>query len=370
MRTSIRIEEKVPAMLVTPHSKSTSDATNGPIVRGISSTAEIIAEAANGRMFILVDDEDRENEGDLVLPAQMVTPTAINFMATYGRGLICLSLDQARADALGLAPMTPHNGTRHQTAFTVSIEAREGVTTGISAADRARTIATAIESANGPDSIVTPGHVFPLIARSGGVLARRGHTEASIDVARLAGLRAAGVICEIMRPDGTMARLPDLIEFARHHGLKIGTIRDLVAYRRQHDRDIVAVRRETIVSRHGGVWRLRRYRALSSGMQWNALIKGSIEEGAGAVQVHLCRSDLRHEAFGTSDVLARSMRAVAMAGRGVVIAQDPMPFDVADDGDNEAYLQILHDLGVADGFVAHVASAETDGLASGISEAV
>ena len=174
----------------------------------------IIDEARNGRMFILVDDDDRENEGDLVIPAQMATPDAINFMARHGRGLICLALAKERVDALGLEPMARSNGSRHETAFTVSIEAREGITTGISAADRARTIAVAIDSNNGPEALVSPGHVFPLVARPGGVLVRAGHTEAAVDVARLAGLNPSGVICEIMREDGTMARLDDLMDFA------------------------------------------------------------------------------------------------------------------------------------------------------------
>src|SRR6188768_3039538 len=195
----------------------------------------IIDEARNGRMFVLVDDEDRENEGDLVIPAQMATPDAINFMATHGRGLICLALAPDRVEALGLQPMSRKNGTRHQTAFTTSIEAREGVTTGISAADRARTVSVAIDAAKGADDIVTPGHVFPLVAREGGVLVRAGHTEAAVDVSRLAGLNPSGVICEIMREDGTMARMDDLMEFARAHGLKIGTIRDLIAYRLKKD---------------------------------------------------------------------------------------------------------------------------------------
>ncbi|MCX7676320.1 MAG: 3,4-dihydroxy-2-butanone-4-phosphate synthase, partial [Alteraurantiacibacter sp.] len=212
-----------------------------PVLVGIE---EIINEARNGRMFILVDDEDRENEGDLVIPAQMATPDAINFMATYGRGLICLALPRERVDALGLDLMSRKNRTRHETAFTVSIEAREGVTTGISAADRARTISVAIDASKGADDIVTPGHVFPLVAREGGVLVRAGHTEAAVDIARLAGLNPSGVICEIMNEDGTMARLDDLIRFGRKHGLKIGTIRDLIAYRRQHDH-LVELRAET-----------------------------------------------------------------------------------------------------------------------------
>ena len=176
---------------------------------------EIIDEARNGRMFILVDDEDRENEGDLVIPAQMATPDAINFMATHGRGLICLALTGERIDKLGLEMMSRNNRTRYETAFTSSIEAREGVTTGISAADRARTISVAIDNARGAEDIVTPGHVFPLVAREGGVLVRAGHTEASVDIARLAGLNPSGVICEILNEDGTMARFDDLVAFGR-----------------------------------------------------------------------------------------------------------------------------------------------------------
>ncbi|MCE2762700.1 MAG: 3,4-dihydroxy-2-butanone-4-phosphate synthase, partial [Acetobacteraceae bacterium] len=182
----------------------------------ISPTEELLEEARRGRMFILVDDEDRENEGDLVIPAQFATPDAINFMARYARGLICLSMTRARVDQLGLPLMAQSNGTRHQTAFTVSIEARDGVTTGISAADRARTVAVAINPELGREHIVTPGHVFPLVAREGGTLVRAGHTEAAVDFARLAGLNPSGVICEIMNDDGSMARMPDLVAFAQH----------------------------------------------------------------------------------------------------------------------------------------------------------
>jgi 3,4-dihydroxy 2-butanone 4-phosphate synthase/GTP cyclohydrolase II len=183
-----------------------------PMSRGfLSSPEELIDEARNGRMFILVDDEDRENEGDLVIPAQMATPDAINFMAKYGRGLICLALAKQRVEQLGLQLMSRHNGTRHETAFTTSIEAREGVTTGISAADRARTISVAIDAGKGPEHIVTPGHVFPLVAKDGGVLIRAGHTEAAVDISRLAGLNPSGVICEIMKEDGSMARMDDLV---------------------------------------------------------------------------------------------------------------------------------------------------------------
>src|SRR5512134_1072531 len=202
----------------------------------LSSIEDIIEDARNGRMFILVEDENRENEGDLVIPAQMATPAAINFMAKYGRGLICLALARARVNQLKLPLMARRNASRHQTAFTISIEAREGVTTGISASDRARTIAVAIDATKGPDDIVTPGHVFPLMAREGGTLVRAGHTEAAVDIARLAGLNPSGVICEVMNDDGTMARLPDLVGFAQRHGLKLGTIADLIAHRRRTER--------------------------------------------------------------------------------------------------------------------------------------
>ena len=199
----------------------------------ISPTEEIIEEARNGRMFILVDHEDRENEGDLIIPGQMATPDAINFMATHGKGLICLAMTADRLDELGLDLMSTNNLSRHETAFTVSIEAKEGVTTGISAHDRARTVAVAIDASHGADDIATPGHVFPLRAKAGGVLVRAGHTEAAVDVSRLAGLNPSGVICEIMKDDGSMARLPDLVSFAQLHGLKIGTISDLIAWRRR-----------------------------------------------------------------------------------------------------------------------------------------
>ena len=246
----------------------------------LATTEEIIEEARNGRMFILVDAEDRENEGDLVIPAQFATPDVINFMAKHGRGLICLAMTRERTETLQLQPMAPRNRSRHTTAFTVSIEAREGITTGISAHDRARTVAVAIDPAKGPEDIVSPGHIFPLLARDGGVLVRAGHTEAAVDVARLAGTNPSGVICEIMNEDGTMARLPQLVEFARAHDLKIGTIADLIAYRRQHDR-FIERRLETIVdTRHGGPFKLIVYRSLVDAVEHVALIKGEVANGA------------------------------------------------------------------------------------------
>src|SRR6185437_8493880 len=237
--------------------RGTTDVLVGP--------EEIINEARNGRMFILVDDEDRENEGDLVIPAQMATPEAVNYMARHGRGLICLALTKERADRLGLEPMARTNRSRLETAFTVSIEAKEGITTGISAADRARTIAVAIDATYGPDAIVSPGHVFPLIAKPGGVLVRAGHTEAAVDVSRLAGLNPSGVICEIMSEDGSMARLEDLMDFARMHGLKIGTIRDLIAYRLKKDHLVVKVATAPFTASSGAPWQAHVFRDKASG---------------------------------------------------------------------------------------------------------
>src|SRR5690606_23261183 len=241
------------------------------------SIEQIIDEARNGRMFVLVDDEDRENEGDLVIPAQMATPDAINFMATYGRGLICLAMTKERVDTLGLQPMSRTNRSRMETAFTASIEARDGVTTGISAADRARTILVATDPAKGPDDIVSPGHVFPLVARKGGVLVRAGHTEAAVDISRLAGLNPSGVICEIMADDGSMARFDALLRFARLHGLKVGTIRDLIAYRRKHDHLIEKRAESRFNSRWGGDWRAIGFWNKATEEETMALVKGHID---------------------------------------------------------------------------------------------
>jgi 3,4-dihydroxy 2-butanone 4-phosphate synthase/GTP cyclohydrolase II len=235
--------------------------TDAPLLtRGLheylSSTDELIEEARNGRPFILVDDEDRENEGDLVIPAQFATPDVINFMARHCRGLICLAMTRHRVEQLGLPLMSQANGSRHQTAFTVSIEARHGITTGISAHDRAHTVAVAINPENGRDDIVTPGHIFPLVAREGGTLVRTGHTEAAVDIARLAGVAPAGVICEIMNDDGTMSRLPQLVAFAQHHNIKLGTIADLIAYRRRTERLVKRVEEATLEHGIGGDWRV------------------------------------------------------------------------------------------------------------------
>ncbi|QXT40715.1 3,4-dihydroxy-2-butanone-4-phosphate synthase [Gymnodinialimonas ceratoperidinii] len=314
--------------------------TPGPVEKdwsdAISSVDEILEDARNGRMFILVDHEDRENEGDLVIPAQMATPEAINFMATHGRGLICLSLPGERIDALGLSLMSTNNSSRHETAFTISIEAREGVSTGISAHDRARTVAVAIDAAKGAQDIATPGHVFPLRAKNGGVLVRAGHTEAAVDIARLAGLNPSGVICEIMKDDGSMARLPDLIAFAQRHNLKIGTISDLIAYRRRHDNLVRVNQEEVITSEFGGEWKMRIYTDQTQGAEHIVLIKGDIS-GDEPVLVRMHAMDPLLDVVGIgpkgrAGEFADAMRLIAEEGRGVlVLLRDLTMKLVADD---------------------------------------
>ena len=289
----------------------------------ISSVEEIIEDARNGRMFILIDHEERENEGDLVIPAQMATPDAINFMATNGRGLICLALTSDRVDQLGLELMSTNNSSRHETAFTISIEAREGVTTGISAHDRARTVAVAINASKGKSDIATPGHVFPLRARSGGVLVRAGHTEAAVDISRLAGLNSSGVICEIMNEDGTMARLPELIGFAQKHGLKIGTISDLIAYRRRNDNLVRAGEMTTVFSEYGGEWDMRVYEDETHGDQHIVLSKGDLR-GDNSILVRMHAMDPMLDIVGAgprgrADEFGMAMEIIAKEGRGVLV---------------------------------------------------
>ncbi|MES2339861.1 MAG: 3,4-dihydroxy-2-butanone-4-phosphate synthase [Pseudomonadota bacterium] len=296
----------------------------------LSTPEEIIDEARNGRMFILVDDEDRENEGDLVIPAQMATPDAINFMAKYGRGLICLAMTKARTEELGLELMSRHNGTRHETAFTVSIEARDGVTTGISAADRARTVAVAIDASKGKAEIVTPGHVFPLVARDGGVLVRTGHTEAAVDVSRLAGLNPSGVICEIMNEDGTMARMDDLVAFAQFHKLKIGTIRDLIAYRRRYDHLVEKRAEVRFTSEWGGEWTALTYWNKATETEQMVLTKGRIRSDTPTlVRMHALSpfADLLGETGDRSSLLRRSMEIIGAAGAGVIVVLSPTRTD-------------------------------------------
>jgi 3,4-dihydroxy 2-butanone 4-phosphate synthase/GTP cyclohydrolase II len=289
----------------------------------ISSVEEIIEDARNGRMFVLIDHEDRENEGDLVIPAQMATPDAINFMATNGRGLICLALTSERVDQLGLELMSTNNSSRHETAFTISIEAREGVTTGISAHDRARTVAVAIDASKGMTDIATPGHVFPLRAKSGGVLVRAGHTEAAVDISRLAGLNSSGVICEIMNEDGTMARLPELIGFAQRHGLKIGTISDLIAYRRRNDNLVRSSDPTKVLSEFGGEWEMRVFEDETHGDQHIVLSKGDLT-GDNPVLVRMHAMDPMLDIVGAgprgrADEFGAAMEIVAREGRGVVV---------------------------------------------------
>lgn len=326
--------------------------TPGPVETdwrdAISSIEEIIDDARNGRMFILVDHEDRENEGDLVIPAQMATPDAINFMATHGRGLICLSLPGERIDALGLPLMSTNNSSRHETAFTISIEAREGVSTGISAHDRARTISVAIDAAHGAADIATPGHVFPLRARDGGVLVRAGHTEAAVDVARLAGLNPSGVICEIMNEDGSMSRLPDLVSFAQKHGLKIGTISDLIAYRRRHDNLVKIAQSSTITSEFGGEWDMRIYTDETQGAEHIALIKGDIS-GEEPVLVRMHALDPMLDIVGTGGAgrageFGEAMKVIAEEGRGVVVLLRDLHMKIA--GDHEVSPQTLRQYGL------------------------
>jgi 3,4-dihydroxy 2-butanone 4-phosphate synthase/GTP cyclohydrolase II len=288
----------------------------------LSPIEEVIEDARNGRMFILVDAEERENEGDLVIPAQMATPDAINFMAKNGRGLICLTLTPERAKQLHLELMSSSNRARHSTAFTVSIEAREGVSTGISAHDRAHTISVAIDPTKDYRDIMTPGHVFPLVAKEGGVLVRAGHTEAAVDIARLAGLYPAGVICEIMNDDGTMARLPDLIAFAQRHGIKIATIADLIAYRLRYDHLVRVVAETAIDSAHGGAFDVKVYATTVDPAEHVALVKGDVATG-GPVLVRVHASNTLDDvlaAGGHRDTLVhKAMDILGREGRGVIV---------------------------------------------------
>jgi 3,4-dihydroxy 2-butanone 4-phosphate synthase/GTP cyclohydrolase II len=286
----------------------------------ISSAAEIIDEARAGRIFILVDDEDRENEGDLIIPAQFATPDAVNFMAKHARGLICLAMTKSRCERLGLPMMSQANGSLHETAFTVSIEAKQGVTTGISAADRARTISVAINSEMGREDIVTPGHVFPLMARDGGTLVRAGHTEAAVDIARLAGLTPAGVICEIMNDDGTMARLPDLVAFAQRHNLKLGTIADLIAHRRRTEKLVKRVEQGVYASPHGGQWRVISYQNRVDQVEHVAFVMGDLS-GDAPVLVRMHAIDTISDIMGGEHLfsLRGAMRMVVEERRGIVV---------------------------------------------------
>ena len=289
----------------------------------ISTIKEAIVDIKSGRMVILVDDEDRENEGDLCMAAEFITPEAVNFMARYGRGLICLSLSEELADKLHLYPMVRDNRSRFGTAFTVSIEAKRGVSTGISAADRATTIKAAVADDARADDLVSPGHVFPIRARKGGVLVRTGQTEGSVDLARLAGMKSAGVICEIMKDDGTMARMPDLEIFAREHNLKIVTIADLIDFRMQHESLIRRAATAMLPSRFGGTFKVIVYENDVDDMKHIALVKGDIQpEDDVLVRVH--SECVTGDIFGSErcdcgDQLHRAMEMVAEAGKGVIV---------------------------------------------------
>jgi 3,4-dihydroxy 2-butanone 4-phosphate synthase/GTP cyclohydrolase II len=333
----------------------------------LSSIEAIIEDARDGQPFILVDADDRENEGDVIVPAQFATPRVINFMARYARGLICLAITRARASELNLSPMTTNNRSGHGTAFTVSIEAREGVTTGISAHDRAHTIAAAVDPSKGPGDLVSPGHVFPLVARDGGVLVRSGHTEAAVDVAHLAGLNPAGVICEVMNEDGSMSRLPDLLKFAAIHGLKVGTIADLIAFRRRSERLVERVAEAPFESYYGRDFRISVYRNTLDGSEHVALTRGMPRpETETLVRVH--QLDLTADLLGWTaarqDYVGEALRVLAShAGPAVaVFVRDPDPTSVSrrvqgqrrEYRDQHAYrdygigAQILKDLGVRD----------------------
>lgn len=301
----------------------------------LSPIEDILEEARSGRMFILVDDEARENEGDLVIPAQFATPEAVNFMAKHGRGLICLAMAQARVQQLGLNLMSRENNSRHQTAFTVSIEAREGVTTGISAADRAHTIQVAIDPSKSARDIASPGHVFPLVAKEGGVLVRAGHTEAAVDIAHLAGLNPSGVICEIMNDDGTMARLPELVTFAQAHGLKIATIADLISYRRRSEKLVRRVIESDFTSRFGGDFHLIVYTGTIDYAEHIALVRGKIDPKKPTPvrmhSLHLLQDMLGDMQSGGGGLLQAAMQDIAKAGSGVVVLiREPVKTSVSD----------------------------------------
>ncbi len=283
---------------------------------------EAAEEIRGGRMVVLVDDEDRENEGDLALAAEKITPEAVNFMAKYGRGLICLALSEERCDELSLTPMSPRNTAALGTAFCESVDARRGVTTGISAADRATTILTAIDPATRPEDLARPGHVFPLRARRGGVLVRAGQTEASVDLARIAGLAPAAVICEIMNDDGTMARLPQLAEFCERYGVKLVTVADVIRYRMQHERFVHRMA-ETMLPTRYGEFRMIAYKSAIDRELHVALVKGSLEDGPPPlVRVHshcLTGDVFSSTACDCREIIERSLEAIATEGRGAFL---------------------------------------------------
>lgn len=340
--------------------------TPDSIHRAISPIEDIIEAARGGRPYILVDAEDRENEGDVIIPAQFATPDQINFMARHARGLICLAMTGERAAELRLPPMVAENLSGHRTAFTVSIEAREGVTTGISAYDRAHTIAVAMDPTKDWNDIVSPGHVFPLVARPGGVLVRAGHTEAAVDVSRLAGLMPAGVICEILNDDGTMARLPDLIRFSQAHGMPIGTIADLISYRRRTERCVERVHEEAFETVYGSDFRLSVFRNLIDNVEHVALSRGRIEADVPTL-VRMHRLDFVSDMLGPPtarrDYVQRALARIGgHDGPGVIVfIRDPSTSAISERRTNGLVptrdqrirdygvgAQILLDLGVRD----------------------
>ena len=288
----------------------------------ISSIEEIIDDARNGRMFILVDDPTRENEGDLIIPAQMITPESINFMAKYGRGLICLALTKQRINELELPLMNPSNQSNDLTAFTISIEAKEGITTGISAADRAHTITVAINNNRKKDDIVSPGHIFPLMAWDGGVLERAGHTEAAVDIAKLAGLNPSGVICEIMNDDGTMARLPELVKFSKFHSLKIGTVSDLIKYRLKNSKIIELIKEREFESEMGKDFKLKIFKNILSGEKHYALVK-NLSNNNKPTYVRMHKLDITKDIFEEKNIfgdeISKSFKIIENKGSGAIV---------------------------------------------------
>ena len=295
---------------------------NNNFKNNLSSIDEIIEDARNGRMFILVDEADRENEGDLILPAQMITPEAINFMAKYGRGLICLALTKQRINELQLPLMNPSNQKNDLTAFTISIEAKEGITTGISAADRAHTISIAINNNRSKEDIISPGHIFPLMAWDGGVLERAGHTEAAVDISKLAGLNPSGVICEIMNDDGTMARLPELINFSIKHNIKIGTVTDLIKYRLKKDKIIKLVSARNFESVMGKNFKLKIFQNILSGEKHYALVK-NLSTLNDSTYVRMHRLDITKDIFEEKnlfgDEISKSFKIIEEKGSGAIV---------------------------------------------------
>jgi 3,4-dihydroxy 2-butanone 4-phosphate synthase/GTP cyclohydrolase II len=353
--------------------------TQARLHNSISSTEEIIEAARNGLPYILVDAEDRENEGDIIIPAQFATPAQINFMARHARGLICLAMTEERARELRLPPMVTENNSGHGTAFTISIEAREGVTTGISAYDRAHTVAVAIDPSKGCDDIVSPGHVFPLVARSGGVLVRTGHTEAAVDVSRLAGLIPAGVICEVLNEDGTMARLPDLVDFSREHDIPIGTIADLISYRRRTERCVERVHEEAFETIYGTGFRLSVFRNTIDNVEHVALSRGRITPGTPTL-VRMHRLDFVSDMLGPPterrEYVARALARIGEHdGPGVVVfIRDPSTSAISERRsspgptrdqrirDYGVGAQILLDLGVKDLILLSDSEARLSGI--------